>query len=55
MAVIINELEVVLEPPPPQSQPGGGTPVPQPATVSPHDIRTIVERQERLRLRVLAH
>ncbi|MGD1094984.1 MAG: hypothetical protein ABSB35_23695 [Bryobacteraceae bacterium] len=55
MAVIINELEVMLEPvqsPPP---PGGSAPVPEKPRLSPHDILTLLDREQGNGLRVLAH
>ena len=55
MANIINELEVVLEPP--ATQPKGGAskaPPPKPQ-VNPHDLLTICDREERNRLRTVAH
>ncbi|MBZ5621159.1 MAG: hypothetical protein LAQ69_20895 [Acidobacteriia bacterium] len=55
MAVIINELEVVLEPamaPPPA---GGTAAVPKPPQLNPHDVVTLMDRDQRTRLRVLAH
>jgi len=55
MAVIINELEVVLEPSQAPTQPGGKTPAPEKPPVSPHDIMTLLDREQRVRLRVLAH
>jgi hypothetical protein len=54
MAVIINELEVVLEPPPPESQQGGKPPEPTKA-FSPQDFLAIKEREQRNCLRLQAH
>jgi hypothetical protein len=55
MAVIINELEIVLEPSQAPPQPGGKTPAPEKPPVSPHDIMTLMDREQRVRLRTLAH
>jgi hypothetical protein len=55
MAVIINELEVVLEPPPPVSKQGGQMPVPQKPQFKTPDFVTIMEREQRNRLRLQAH
>jgi hypothetical protein len=54
MANIINELEVVLEPPAIQPKGGGKAPSPKPQ-VNPHDLLTIRDREERNRLRTVAH
>jgi hypothetical protein len=54
MAVIINELEVVLEAPEAPPQPGGHA-VPQKPQVNPHDILTLMDREQRNLLRTLAH
>jgi hypothetical protein len=55
MAVIINELEVVLEPPPLVSKQGGQMPVPQKPQLKTQDLLSIVEREQRNRLRLQAH
>lgn len=55
MAVIINELEVVLEAPEAPPQPGGHTSVPGKPQVNPHDILTLMDREQRNLLRTLAH
>jgi hypothetical protein len=55
MAVIINELEIVLEPPPPTAQPGGLPPVPEKPQISPQDVFALLERRERNQMRILAH
>jgi hypothetical protein len=55
MAVVINELEVVLEPPAAPPQPGGLPAVPSKPQINPHDILTVLDREQRNRLRVLAH
>jgi hypothetical protein len=55
MAVIINELEVVLEAPEAPPQPGGRTAVPEKPQVNPHDLLSLVDREQRNRLRTLAH
>jgi hypothetical protein len=54
MAVIINELEVVLEAPEAPPKPGGQF-VPEKPKISPHDILTIMDREQRIHLRTLAH
>jgi hypothetical protein len=54
MAVIINDLEVVLEPPPPQAQ-AGAQPLPEKPRLSPQDLLTMRERELRNRLRLQAH
>ena len=59
MAVLINDLEVILEPPPveageatPQSAPGA----PMPATsMSPFDLTTLIRHLEQRELRVRSH
>ena len=55
MAVIINELEVVLDPPPPTAQSGGLPPVPEKPQISPQDFLNLFERRERNRIRLIAH
>ena len=55
MAVIINELEVVLEPPPSEAQPGGGITPPEQPKLNPLDLLTLVERHQLNQLRLLAH
>lgn len=55
MAVIINELEVVLEPDAGKTQPGGLTPPPEKPALIPHDLLTVLDREDYNRLRVLAH
>ena len=55
MAVIINELELVLDPEPGTPQPGGAKPVPQKPPLTPLDIAAILEREKRNCLRLLAH
>jgi hypothetical protein len=55
MAVIINDLELVLEPPPPQTKPGGQMPVPQKPQLNPQDFLAMMEREKRNRLRLQAH
>ena len=58
MAVVINEFEVVVEPPsattpPAETAPRDGEPPPPGPT--PHDIARIVARQEERLVRVRAH
>jgi hypothetical protein len=55
MAVIINELEVVLEPPPGKAQPGGGITPQEPAKLNPIDLLTVTERDQLNQLRLRAH
>ena len=55
MAVIINELEVVLEPPQSPPQPGGQLPVPEKPHFNPQDFVTTADREHRNRLRLQAH
>ena len=59
MAVIINELEVVVEQPAPAGAAGGGGGAPASGAAAPPlrplDGERIRERQARLRLRVAAH
>jgi hypothetical protein len=54
MAIIINELEVVLDPPPPKAQPGGKA-LPEKPQVSPQDLYSLRERERRNDLRLQAH
>ena len=54
MAIIINELEVVLEPPPPKAQ-AGGQALPQKPQFSPLDFLSMRERELRNSLRLQAH
>jgi hypothetical protein len=54
MAVIINELEVVLEPP--KSPPaGGGQAAPEKPTLNPQDLLSVLDREQRSELRLCAH
>jgi hypothetical protein len=56
MAVIINELEVVIEPEPQStSAPAGEPKAPAPPRISPADMEDIFDRRALLRLRRLAH
>lgn len=56
MAVIINEMEVVVEPPAP-AQPATSAAPPQPVhlPLRPLDIRDILERCSRSAWRLMAH
>jgi hypothetical protein len=54
MAVIINELEVVLEPAADVPQPGGTKPVPQ-KPLGPQDLQAMLDSEMRDRLRSMAH
>ena len=58
MAVIINELEVVLESPSTASAPAAATAPAKPAVpqqIQPLDVLDINQREERARWRVYAH
>jgi hypothetical protein len=55
MAVVINELEIVLEPPPPKQQPTGGKPAPEKPTFGPQELLIVMDREQRNDLRLLAH
>jgi hypothetical protein len=55
MAVIINELEVVLEPPQSPPQPGGQQAVPEKPQFNTQDFLSMWEREQRNRLRLEAH
>jgi hypothetical protein len=55
MAIIINELEVVLEPATGRPQPGGQMPVPEKPQFSPQDLQAVLDREQRNCLRLLAH
>ena len=57
MAVIINEMEVVVEPPAPAQPPDSATTPPPPAhnALRPLDLADIQERRNRFALRLLAH
>jgi hypothetical protein len=54
MAIIINDLEVVLDPPPPKPQ-AGGQALPKKPQFSPMDLLSMRERELRNRLRLRAH
>jgi len=54
MAIIINDLEVVLEPPPPKAQPEGQA-LPRKPQLSPQDFLSMRERELRNHLRLQAH
>jgi hypothetical protein len=55
MAVIINELEVVLEPAQAPPPPGGQQAVPQKPQLNPQDLATLLDREDRNTLRLFAH
>ena len=55
MAVIINELEVVLEPEPAKPGATGQTATPEKPTFSPLDLLTLLDREQRNDLRLMAH
>lgn len=54
MAIIINDLELVLDPPPPKAQPGGQA-LPQEPRLGPQDLLAMHERDVRNALRLQAH
>jgi hypothetical protein len=54
MAIIINDLELVLEPPPPKAQ-AGGQALPQQPQLGPQDFLALREREVRNHLRLQAH
>ena len=57
MAVIINELEIVLEPDAPKegAQKAGGIPDPAKPPLAPQDVLTVLDREHRNHLRLMAH
>ncbi len=55
MAVVINELEVVLEPAQPPPLPGGQLPPPPQPQFNTQDFLTVMDREQRNRLRLQAH
>jgi hypothetical protein len=57
MAVIINELEIVLEPDAPKesAQKAGGKPDPAKPPLAPQDVLTVLDREHRNHLRLMAH
>jgi hypothetical protein len=55
MAVIINELEVILEAPTAAPQPGGHVAVLEKPALNPQDLLTILDREQRNELRLRAH
>lgn len=57
MAVIINELEIVVEPPDQEAPDAAATerPAPRPASIEPQDLIDFLERRSRLSERLLAH
>jgi hypothetical protein len=55
MPVIINELEVVLEPPQPIPIAGAKSTPPDQPQFTPQDFRNVMEREQRNRLRLQAH
>ncbi len=54
MAVIINDMEVVIETPTPQAAPAAGAPQPQ-IPIRPVDILDVMSRRNRQEWRLLAH
>jgi hypothetical protein len=55
MAVIINELELVLDPPATESKPTAKTQAPEKRALSPQDFLAMMDREQRNRLRLQAH
>lgn len=55
MAVIINDLEVVLEPEAAKADASGQTPPPEKPQLNPQDLLTMLDREKRNQLRVFAH
>jgi hypothetical protein len=55
MAVIINELEIELEPQAGGPQPAAQMPVPEKPPFGPQDLSALLDREQRNRLRVMAH
>lgn len=55
MAVIINELEVVLDPEKGAPQPGAQMPPAEKPPFRPLDLTTVLDREQRNQLRLLAH
>ena len=55
MAVIINEIEVILEPPPAPQKPGGQATEPDKPTLNPQDLFSVLDREQRCELRLHAH
>jgi hypothetical protein len=55
MAVIINELEIVLEAESGAPQTNGQAPAPEKPTLSPFDLMAILDREQRNSLRLMAH
>ena len=55
MAVIINELEIELEPETPAPKAGGQMPAPEKPPFSPLGLLLVLDREHRNCLRVMAH
>jgi len=59
MAVIINELEIVLDPdtkaPKDAPKVNGKTPEPPKTPLAPQDLLSVLDREHRNHLRVMAH
>ena len=55
MATIINTLEVVLEPAKPGLAPPGPAAGQPPVPLAPQDLHDILEREERIAMRLFAH
>lgn len=57
MAVIINELEIVVEPPDAEAPDSAAAehPAPKPASIEPQDLINFLEHRSRLSERLLAH
>jgi len=55
MAVIINEIEVVLEPPKSPEASGGKGGEPEKQPMDPQDLLTVINREQHIELRLRAH
>jgi hypothetical protein len=55
MAVIINELEIELEPEAGAPPPSGQKPVPEKPPFGPQDLLAVLDREQRNHLRLMAH
>ncbi len=55
MAVVINELEIVMEAQPGAPQANGQAPTPEKPTFGPQELMAMLDREQRNDLRLLAH
>ena len=55
MAVIINELEIELEPQAATPKTGEGMPAPEKPSLTPLDLLMVLDREQRNYLRLMAH